>query len=108
MFPLLASWIEFAGMPMEAPLYGSLRELLTEDTREAKNCKEHIREYNLAVAFASMGAEIESPAGSGPYCFRIHGQIYNLVSPIYPKQISQDMKNFIGLKTNQTKGVWLK
>ena len=45
-----------------------LRELLTRDTREAKNGREHMREYNSAMAFVSMGAEIKSPPGNGPYC----------------------------------------
>jgi hypothetical protein len=35
-----------------------LRELLTGDTHEANNYREHIREYNSAMAFASVGAEI--------------------------------------------------
>jgi hypothetical protein len=36
------------------------------------------------MAFASVGAEINSPPENHPYCFRIHGQIYHLVSPLYP------------------------
>jgi hypothetical protein len=60
-----------------------LRELLTGHTREASNFKEHIRVYNLAVAFESMGAEIKSPLRNGPYYFRIHFQIYHLVSQLY-------------------------
>jgi hypothetical protein len=35
-----------------------LRELLTGDKREADNYREHIREYNSAMTFASMSAEI--------------------------------------------------
>jgi hypothetical protein len=46
--------------------------LLREDTREANNSREHVREYNSAVAFASIDAEIKSPPGNGPYCFRMH------------------------------------
>ncbi|GBN66560.1 hypothetical protein AVEN_110235-1 [Araneus ventricosus] len=30
-----------------------------------------------------MGAQIKPPPGTGPYCYRIHGQIYHLVSPLY-------------------------
>ncbi|KAG8175558.1 hypothetical protein JTE90_008891 [Oedothorax gibbosus] len=30
-----------------------------------------------------MGAQIKPPPGTGPYCFRIHGQIYHIVSPLY-------------------------
>jgi hypothetical protein len=40
-----------------------LQELLTWDTREANNYREHIREYNSAVAFTSVGMEIELPSG---------------------------------------------
>jgi hypothetical protein len=55
-------------------------ELLTGDTRETNNYTEHAREYNPAMAFASMGGEIKSPPGNGPYWFRVHGQIHHLVS----------------------------
>ncbi|XP_057381786.1 uncharacterized protein LOC130704351 [Daphnia carinata] len=41
-----------------------------------------IRNYNNALAFASMGAQIDSPPGRGPYCFRIHGQIYHNTTAI--------------------------
>jgi hypothetical protein len=42
----------------------------------------HKNTYNSAVVLASMGAEIKSPPGNGPYYFRIHGQIYHIVSPL--------------------------
>ncbi|KAL6742312.1 hypothetical protein Aduo_015474 [Ancylostoma duodenale] len=35
---------------------------------------------------ASMGAQLDTPRGSGPYCFRIHGQIYHSVGPLTPAQ----------------------
>ncbi|KHJ87810.1 hypothetical protein OESDEN_12407 [Oesophagostomum dentatum] len=35
---------------------------------------------------ASMGASVDIPRGHGPYCFRIHGQIYHRVGPLYPEQ----------------------
>ncbi|XP_053150109.1 uncharacterized protein LOC128344287 [Hemicordylus capensis] len=63
-----------------------LKELLLTQSTEAKNYREHIREYNAALALASMGAEINTPPGRGPYCFRIHGQIYHKVSPLYPSE----------------------
>jgi hypothetical protein len=56
--------------PWRRHLTAVLRLLLTEDTREANNYREHIEGYNSAVAFASMGAEIISPSGNGRYCFR--------------------------------------
>ena len=33
---------------------------------------------------ASFGAEIETPAGAGPYCFKIHGQIYHRIGNLHP------------------------
>jgi hypothetical protein len=68
-----------------------LRELLIGDTREENNYGEHIRvqEYNSAVTFASMGSEIKSLPGNGPYNFRIHGEIYHLVSPLYPNEANK-------------------
>jgi hypothetical protein len=37
-----------------------LRELLTGDTREENYYRQHTRECNAAMAFASAGAEIKS------------------------------------------------
>jgi hypothetical protein len=62
-----------------------LKKLLTEITPEARNYQDHIREYNSALAFALMGAEIKPPPGHRPYCFRIHSQIYHMISPLYAK-----------------------
>ncbi|GBL82289.1 hypothetical protein AVEN_252458-1 [Araneus ventricosus] len=33
-----------------------------------------------------MGAEIKAPPGTYPYCFRIHGQIYHMVSSLYSNE----------------------
>jgi hypothetical protein len=55
-----------------------LKALLTDKKHpNYANFIENIRSYNSALAFASMGASIASPPGYGPYCFRIHGQIYH-------------------------------
>ncbi|GBM48634.1 hypothetical protein AVEN_135010-1 [Araneus ventricosus] len=37
------------------------KELFCSNSQEAKNYRHHIREYNAALAFASMGAEIKTP-----------------------------------------------
>ncbi|GBN24309.1 hypothetical protein AVEN_89360-1 [Araneus ventricosus] len=63
-----------------------LKELLTNNSLEARNYQNHIREYNTALAFASMGAEVKSLPGNGPYCFRIHGQIYHRIAPLYSNE----------------------
>ncbi|XP_055928511.1 uncharacterized protein LOC129959649 [Argiope bruennichi] len=39
--------------------------------------------YTTGFLFASMGAQIKAPPGTGSYCNRIHGQIYHMVSPLY-------------------------
>ncbi|GBL83774.1 hypothetical protein AVEN_132666-1 [Araneus ventricosus] len=57
--------------------------LLTENSPDAKNYRQRIRECNSALAFASMGAQIKPPRGTGPYCYRLHGQVYHRVSPLY-------------------------
>jgi hypothetical protein len=49
------------------------------------NFMEHIRSFNSAFAFASMGANISPPSGHGPYCFRIHGQIYHRTGTLHPE-----------------------
>ena len=50
-----------------------------------KNFKENIRSYNSALSFASMGCNLAEPCGTGPYCFRVHGQIYHNTSNFNPK-----------------------
>ena len=51
------------------------------DSREFLN---NIRSYNAAFAFASLGAQMAPPPGFGPYCFRIHGQIYHRTGGLHP------------------------
>ncbi|VDL66325.1 unnamed protein product, partial [Nippostrongylus brasiliensis] len=51
-----------------------------------QNFHRHIRKFNSALAMASMGAQIAPPRGAGPYCFRIHDQIYHSVGPLHPER----------------------
>jgi hypothetical protein len=41
-FPFLVSCSNFAGTPMDAPLDGCIAKLLTTDTREGNNYREHV------------------------------------------------------------------
>ncbi|GBM05499.1 hypothetical protein AVEN_94782-1 [Araneus ventricosus] len=41
-----------------------LKELLCSNSQEAKNYRQQIREYNVALSFASMRAEIKAPPGT--------------------------------------------
>ncbi|XP_057375160.1 uncharacterized protein LOC130696096 [Daphnia carinata] len=61
--------------PRECPEL--LYHLFTNSHPKSPHFLKMIRNYNNALAFASMGAQIDSPPGRGPYCFRIHGQIYH-------------------------------
>ena len=61
-----------------------LRGLYTEQDRVSKNFRENIRNYNSGLAMASMVANIEAPPGRGPYCFRVHGQVYHAIGGLRP------------------------
>jgi hypothetical protein len=52
-----------------------LQELLTGDTREANNYREHNREDNSVMEFPSECPEIKFPHINGPCCLRICSQV---------------------------------
>ncbi|UYV80593.1 hypothetical protein LAZ67_19000888 [Cordylochernes scorpioides] len=56
--------------------------LMTASPVEAKYFQANIRSYNSSLAFASMGAQVDVFSGQGPFCYRIHGQIYHLTGPL--------------------------
>lgn len=63
-----------------------LQELLSNPAHpQYRNFQENIRSYNSAVAFASMGAQIDNLVGRGPYVFRVHGQIYHRTGHMHPE-----------------------
>jgi hypothetical protein len=61
-----------------------IKDLLTGNHVKSSNFMDNIRAFNSAFGFASMGANIASPPGHGPYCFRIHGQIYHRTGTLHP------------------------
>ncbi|KHJ98354.1 hypothetical protein OESDEN_01671 [Oesophagostomum dentatum] len=63
-----------------------LRSFYTGASSLSRNFRQHIRSFNSAMAMASMGAQLDIPRGHGPYCFRIHGQIYHFVGPLTPEE----------------------
>ena len=71
-------------LPPLHPVPVTLYNLLTLDTEEVHHFRSHIRLYNSSLAFASMGANLDVPPGHGPYCYRIHGQIYHWSGPLHP------------------------
>ena len=61
-----------------------LKCLLIGTTDRGKHFQMNIRYYNSSFAFASMGAALSQPPGSGPPCFHICGQIFHCYGPLYP------------------------
>ena len=74
-------------LQLEQPNYPSFMTDLLANNRDpyTKNFRAHIRSYNSALSFASMGANIVTPTGSGPYCFKTHGQVYHSTSHLHPR-----------------------
>lgn len=58
-----------------------LKQIFVEDPQLFKN----IRQYNSAMAFASLSANKKDVPGNGPYCFKIQGQIYRFISDLLPQ-----------------------
>jgi hypothetical protein len=75
---------------MEALLDGLGTRAAYGDRREENNHREHTTwEYTSVVVFASMGAEIKSPPGNGPYSYWLHGQIYHLLLTLYQNEANK-------------------
>lgn len=47
----------------------------------------YIRSHNSALSFASTGAQVTPPLGTGTYCFRIHSQIHHNTSHLHPSKV---------------------
>lgn len=62
------------------------RSVSAEETRCCKIFLENTRSFNSALAMASMGAQVDVPNGRGPYCSRIHGQVYHRIGALHPNQ----------------------
>nr|CDJ85720.1 Protein F59H6.5 [Haemonchus contortus] len=76
----------FESFPEELRRLFVQRPDATEEFRRAqKNFLENIRNFNSALAMASMGAQVEPLQGRGPYCYRIHGQVYHRLGPLHPR-----------------------
>ena len=73
-------------IPPVSELPEILQNLLSSSSSKSQNFRQHIRMYNSIFAFASMsltGEEYQFPT-SGPYCFRINGQVYHSISQLQP------------------------
>jgi len=61
-----------------------IKGLLDGTDPDSKSFMESIRSYNCAFGFVSVGVKLNMPTGIGPYCFRIHGQVYHRTSTLHP------------------------
>ena len=62
--------------------------LLTAIDPRGRAFRERIRAYNCALAFASLGANLDkglANAKQGVYTFRIHGVVYHSIGQLLPK-----------------------
>ncbi|EPB71688.1 hypothetical protein ANCCEY_09207 [Ancylostoma ceylanicum] len=61
-----------------------IQSLLEGQDERCKHFRAMIRNYNSVLAMASMTATVDTPSGVGPYCFRIHGQVYHSTGALRP------------------------
>uniref|UniRef100_A0A183GJT5 Helitron_like_N domain-containing protein n=1 Tax=Heligmosomoides polygyrus TaxID=6339 RepID=A0A183GJT5_HELPZ len=61
-----------------------LQQLYTATGSESIQFLKHIQNYNNSLAMASTTAQLENSSGGGPYCFRVHGQIYHRIGALRP------------------------
>ncbi|THH15669.1 hypothetical protein EW146_g4843 [Bondarzewia mesenterica] len=74
-------------LPQLENLPPDLQNLFTCDNAQAREFRDNIRQYNAALAFTSLGVNIDhtvTGTQSGPYVFRIHGQMYHEVGSLLP------------------------
>lgn len=77
--------VDIDGNVLQYPAF--LVSLLTDPSNaHHKEFRRHIRSYNSAMSFASMGAQIAEPPGSGPYVFRIHGTVHHRTTHLNPPE----------------------
>ena len=69
-------------LPDPGPFPELLEALITKNHPKSNEFLLQIRNYNNALAFASMGAQIVTVPGRGPKVFKIHGQIYHNTSAV--------------------------
>ena len=64
---------------------------LFNDPQDRREFKKRIRQYNNAMAFASVGVEMgnEGIQGAGPASFRIHGALNHLMGALIPPKNHQ-------------------
>ena len=71
-------------LPMQNPPPPQLMSLFNGQTVESKNFLQHIRKYNAAFAFTSLGVKTVNLPGHGPYVFKIQGMLSHRIGSLLP------------------------
>jgi len=68
------------------PLIGILHNYLTGDDYSSREFRNNIQQYNAAFAITSVGVKIDNSVTrqSGPYCFKIQGELHYLTGALFP------------------------
>lgn len=64
-----------------------ISHLLENNDSDCQHFREHIRGYNSALSFTSLGANLDSALlnqRTGAYCFRLQGSLYHLIGSMMP------------------------
>ena len=75
-------------LPPVAPPPEQLSSFFTLATPQADRFRQHIRQYNAALAFTSLGVEVDNTineGGGGPPTFRIHGELCHQLGSLLPR-----------------------
>ena len=91
-----------------------LRTLLDSQDNRGKQFREHICQYNVSLAFTSLGVKLDhSVLGRGPYVFKIHGEVYHRhgsllpigEQPCYAQLYFYDPSEALGYRQNNNRNV---
>jgi hypothetical protein len=73
-------------LPPLTPPPEPLRRLLASNETDVKDFRQHIRFYNSAFAFTSMGANLDtSVAQPGNYTYRLRSELYHRMGSLLPQ-----------------------
>jgi hypothetical protein len=74
-------------LPFLSPPPPFLKHLFESRDRNAKEFRNNIRQYNMSLAFTSLGvAEDRTVNRRGGWVFRISGELCHLIGPLLPQQ----------------------
>ncbi len=73
-------------LPPLAPPPEPLKQLFTSNEADAKDFRQRIRSYNNALAFTSVGANLDtSVAQPGNYIYRLRSELYHRMGSLFPQ-----------------------